>query len=60
MVENILSWAKFKQDAELKKKGGSKRSNLVGITKLDDANHAGSSKVSQSVNHQRTSQLTVL
>ncbi len=44
VVDNILSWAKFKQNAELKKKGGSKRSKLVGITKLDDANFAGTAK----------------
>ena len=44
IVDNILSWAKFKQTAELKKKGGSKRSKLIGITKLDDANYAGTSK----------------
>ena len=46
VIDNILSWAKFKQNAELKKKGGSKRSKLVGITKLDDANFAGTSKSS--------------
>lgn len=46
IVDNILSWAKFKQDAELKKKGGSKRSKLIGITKLDDANYAGTNKSS--------------
>jgi DNA topoisomerase II len=44
VIDNILSWAKFKQNAELKKKGGSKKSKLVGITKLDDANFAGSAK----------------
>jgi DNA topoisomerase-2 len=44
VIDNILSWAKFKQNAELKKKGGSKRSKLIGITKLDDANHAGTAK----------------
>ena len=44
IIDNILSWAKFKQNAELKKKGGSKKSKLVGITKLDDANFAGSAK----------------
>jgi DNA topoisomerase-2 len=44
IVDNILSWAKFKQSAELKKKGGSKKSKLIGITKLDDANFAGTSK----------------
>jgi len=36
-----LNWAKFKQNAELKKKGGSKKSKILGITKLDDANFAG-------------------
>lgn len=44
IVDNILSWAKFKQNAELKKKGGTKRSKLFGITKLDDANFAGTAK----------------
>ena len=44
IVDNILSYAKFKQNNELKKKGGSKKSKLIGITKLDDANYAGSSK----------------
>lgn len=44
VIDNILSWAKFKQSAELKKKGGSKRSKLLGITKLDDANFAGTAK----------------
>lgn len=41
IIDNVLNWAKFKQNAELKKKGGSKRSKLTGIIKLDDANHAG-------------------
>ena len=44
IIDNIVTWAKFKQNAELKKKGGSKKSKLVGITKLDDANFAGSAK----------------
>ena len=44
IIDNILSWAKFKQNAELKKKSGSKRSKLIGITKLDDANCAGTAK----------------
>ena len=44
VIDNVLNWAKFKQNAELKKKGGSKRSKLTGITKLDDANFAGTSK----------------
>lgn len=44
IIDNVLSWAKFKQTADLKKKSGSKRSKLVGITKLDDANYAGTAK----------------
>ena len=44
IIDNILNWAKFKQTAELKKKSGSKRSKIVGITKLDDANFAGTAK----------------
>ncbi len=48
IIENILNWNKFKQNAELKKKAsGSKKSKLIGITKLDDANYAGTSKSSQ-------------
>lgn len=47
IIDNILNWAKFKQTAELKKKSGSKRSKLVGIIKLDDANFAGTSKSNQ-------------
>jgi DNA topoisomerase II len=44
IINNVLKWAKFKQDAELKKKGGSKRSKLTGIVKLDDANNAGTAR----------------
>ena len=44
IIDNILSWAKFKQTAELKKKSGAKRSKLIGISKLDDANMAGTAK----------------
>ena len=40
--ENILSWADFKQSKDLKKTDGTKRQKLTGITKLDDANDAGS------------------
>ena len=29
IIDNILSWAKFKQNAELKKKGGSKKSKVI-------------------------------
>ena len=46
IVENILSFAKFKQNKELSKKGGAKKIKLTGIAKLDDANKAGSAKSS--------------
>jgi DNA topoisomerase II len=42
LVENVMSYAKFKQDQLLKKTDGSgKRSRISGLTKLDDANNAG-------------------
>lgn len=41
VLENIMTWAKFKQDQALKKTDGAKRSRLSGIAKLDDANNAG-------------------
>lgn len=44
IVDMILSFAKFKADRELKKKGGTKKIKLTGIPKLDDANFAGGAK----------------
>ena len=44
IVDNILNWSKFKQNNELKKKGGAKKAKILGITKLDDANFAGTSR----------------
>ncbi|XP_064646411.1 DNA topoisomerase 2-alpha-like isoform X2 [Lineus longissimus] len=41
IVENILSWMKFKAQAQLNKKSGAKTSKLKGVPKLDDANNAG-------------------
>ncbi|KAH6572181.1 hypothetical protein BASA60_006741 [Batrachochytrium salamandrivorans] len=42
IIETILSFAKFKQDQLLKKTDGQgKKSRISGITKLDDANNAG-------------------
>ncbi|XP_020577441.1 DNA topoisomerase 2 [Phalaenopsis equestris] len=41
IVENLLSWADFKQHKELKKTDGAKRQKITGISKLDDANDAG-------------------
>ena len=46
LVDNVVNWAKFKQDEQLKKKGGSKKSKVMGITKLDDANFAGTARSS--------------
>ena len=42
IVESVLSWMKFKAQAQLNKKcHSSKHSKLKGIPKLDDANDAG-------------------
>lgn len=41
IVENVLTWADFKQSKELKKNDGTKRQRVSGIAKLDDANDAG-------------------
>jgi DNA gyrase/topoisomerase IV subunit B len=40
-VDNLLSWADYKLKKDLKKTDGTKRSNILGIPKLDDANDAG-------------------
>jgi DNA topoisomerase-2 len=42
IVENILAFAKYKQNRELGKSSGKKKIKLTGIQKLDDANRAGS------------------
>ncbi|KAJ0178117.1 hypothetical protein K1T71_005940 [Dendrolimus kikuchii] len=41
LVESVLTWAKFKAQAELVKTSGKKQSKLKGIPKLEDANDAG-------------------
>lgn len=41
IVNSLLSWAEFKLTKELKKTDGSKRTSLLGIPKLEDANDAG-------------------
>ncbi|WVQ72377.1 hypothetical protein IAR50_001929 [Cryptococcus sp. DSM 104548] len=41
IIDNVLNWAKFKQDQIMKKTDGSKRSRISGIVKLEDANNAG-------------------
>ncbi|CAI0404684.1 unnamed protein product [Linum tenue] len=40
IVENLLSWAQFKQQKELKKTDGAKTSR-INVPKLEDANEAG-------------------
>jgi len=47
LVDRVLSWAKFKQVSELKRKGGTKKQTVLGIPKLDDANMAGGAKGEQ-------------
>ncbi|KAG8785302.1 DNA topoisomerase 2 [Serendipita sp. 397] len=41
IVESILNWAKYKADQQIKKTDGTKRTRLSGMTKLCDANNAG-------------------
>ncbi|KAJ6573911.1 DNA topoisomerase II [Mycena vulgaris] len=41
IIENILNWAQFKADQQIKKTDGTKRSRLTGVPKLADANNAG-------------------
>ena len=44
LVDNVLSYALFRDKQALGRKGGVKKVKLTGIPKLDDANHAGSAK----------------
>ncbi|KAF9242373.1 DNA topoisomerase [Melanogaster broomeanus] len=41
IIDNVLNWAKFKADQQIKKTDGTKRNRLTGLTKLADANNAG-------------------
>ncbi|KAH8120719.1 DNA topoisomerase II [Phellopilus nigrolimitatus] len=41
IVDHVLNWAKFKADQQIKRTDGTKRSRLLGMTKLADANNAG-------------------
>ena len=43
-MDNVISWATFKETNQLKKTGGKKKEKITGIKKLSDANDAGSSK----------------
>ena len=44
VVDSVMSYAKYKQNQALKRKGGTKKTKLTGIIKLDDANNAGGPK----------------
>lgn len=44
IVETIQSYANFREKQALKRKGGTKKSKITGITKLDDANFAGTAR----------------
>ncbi|KAI0641129.1 type II DNA topoisomerase [Trametes meyenii] len=46
IVDHVLNWAKFKADQQLKKTDGSRRTRLTGMTKLSDANNAGTRRAS--------------
>ena len=41
IVDNVLMWATFKANKDMKKNDGAKKSRLLGVPKLDDANDAG-------------------
>lgn len=41
VVDNITSWAKFKEKKDLKKNDGKKKEKITGIPKLEDASKAG-------------------
>ncbi|PNH12210.1 DNA topoisomerase 2 [Tetrabaena socialis] len=41
LSDSIIKFAEFKSQKDLKKGDGTKRSRLIGLTKLDDANDAG-------------------
>ncbi|KAI0757603.1 type II DNA topoisomerase [Daedaleopsis nitida] len=47
IVDHVLNWAKFKADQQLKKTDGNRRTRLTGMTKLSDANNAGTRKAQE-------------
>ncbi|MBW0470843.1 hypothetical protein O181_010558 [Austropuccinia psidii MF-1] len=46
VIDTVMDFAKFKEEAAFKKTDGSKRSRITGILKLEDANNAGTKKAS--------------
>jgi DNA topoisomerase II len=49
IVENVLSYAKFKETKELAKTDGGKKARVIGVPKLDDANKAGGREASNAL-----------
>ncbi|GER25873.1 DNA topoisomerase 2 [Striga asiatica] len=47
VVENIMSWVKYKQKREEKRAEKEKRQRITGISKLEDANEAGSERAKE-------------
>ncbi|PWN50958.1 type II DNA topoisomerase [Violaceomyces palustris] len=47
VIDNVLTFAKFQQEKQMKKTDGHKRSRISGIAKLEDANNAGTRKGSE-------------
>lgn len=47
VIERVLNWAQFKAQQEIKKTDGTKRTRLAGMTKLADANNAGTKNASK-------------
>lgn len=41
IIQHVVEFAKFKEQQQLSRKGGTKKVRVSGITKLDDANEAG-------------------
>ncbi|MBW0507902.1 hypothetical protein O181_047617, partial [Austropuccinia psidii MF-1] len=44
VIDTVMDFAKFKEEAAFKRTDGSKRSRITGILKLEDANNAGTKK----------------
>lgn len=47
IIDNILAFARFKQDKELAKTDGGKKTRISGISSFDDANKAGGREASK-------------
>lgn len=47
IIQNVLEFARFKQNKELSKTDGGKKARVIGIPKLEDANKAGGREASK-------------